>query len=583
MKKNVLLLVLLMISFAGLKAQDFVTKEVTKRNVLIEEFTGRECQFCPLGHIEAKAIEEAYPGRAWSVNLHGKNFSSNEYPNLKVSVVDTFADYFGPQKYPSGVVNRQQKSGTIDYTNWSAAVDAEMQKTAECNIAGQVAINPVTRMATVTVEVYYTSNSASDINYLNVYMLQDSILGGQKAATSNPDQMIGDQYCHMHIMRGSVTPTWGDAINTTTEGTLITKTYKYEIPEIIGSPNGVEVVLENLNFIAFVTEKYEGDGTRPILNANKLHTLIGTDENVLPYLTEVRPKYATSCSNNKTFEMVVQNSGKEDITTMKFEISIDNRNPEEYVWNGVIPSNQVQIVEHDIKVPLGEHIVTIKLKEANGVKFDIENTISYTSEEWSDVIIEGEEEEFTVEVVQDKHGNQISWEIRASDHTVLVSGGPYKALISGGAGTKTHTEKVVLSAGDCVKFTIKDSNGDGINCGYGEGYYKIIDSKGNVVVYGDGKFGSQATHSLSVMNEGDVVEEPEYVSTEVSNRNIIIEEFTGRNCPNCPNGHVVSSGITKVNPIEHGAWQYIQDILHLSHILTSRQTSALHLWIHTMM
>lgn len=552
MKKNVLLLVLLMISFAGLKAQDFVTKEVTKRNVLIEEFTGRECQFCPLGHIEAKAIEEAYPGRAWSVNLHGKNFSSNEYPNLKVSVVDTFADYFGPQQYPSGVVNRQQKSGTIDYTKWSAAVDAEMQKTAECNIAGQVAINPVTRMATVTVEVYYTSNSASDINYLNVYMLQDSILGGQKAATSNPDQMIGDQYCHMHIMRGSVTPTWGDAINTTTEGTLITKTYKYEIPEIIGSPNGVEVVLENLNFIAFVTEKYEGDGTRPILNANKLHTLIGTDENVLPYLTEVRPKYATSCSNNKTFEMVVQNSGKEDITTMKFEISIDNRNPEEYVWNGVIPSNQVQIVEHDIKVPLGEHIVTIKLKEANGVKFDIENTISYTSEEWSDVIIEGEEEEFTVEVVQDKHGNQISWEIRASDHTVLVSGGPYKALISGGAGTKTHTEKVVLSAGDCVKFTIKDSNGDGINCGYGEGYYKIIDSKGNVVVYGDGKFGSQATHSLSVMNEGDVVEEPEYVSTEVSNRNIIIEEFTGRNCPNCPNGHVVSSGITKVNP--NRAW-----------------------------
>ena len=552
MKKNVLLLVLLMISFAGLKAQDFVTKEVTKRNVLIEEFTGKECQFCPQGHIKAKAIEEAYPGRVWSVNIHDKWFSSNNYPNLKVPESDTLSDYFGPQQYPSAVVNRQQKSGTIAYSQWSAAVDAEMQKTAECNIAGQVAINPVTRVATVTVEVYYTSNSAEDVNYLNIYMLQDSILGNQTAGTSNPDQMIGDQYCHMHIMRGSVTPTWGDAINTTTEGTLITKTYKYEIPEIIGSPNGVEVVLENLNFIAFVTEKYEGDGTRPILNANKLHTLIGTDENVLPYLTEVRPKYATSCSNNKTFEMVVQNSGKEDITTMKFEISIDNRNPEEYVWNGVIPSNQVQIVEHDIKVPLGEHIVTIKLKEANGVKFDIENTISYTSEEWSDVIIEGEEEEFTVEVVQDKHGNQISWEIRASDHTVLVSGGPYKALISGGAGTKTHTEKVVLSAGDCVKFTIKDSNGDGINCGYGEGYYKIIDSKGNVVVYGDGKFGSQATHSLSVMNEGDVVEEPEYVSTEVSNRNIIIEEFTGRNCPNCPNGHVVSSGITKDNP--NRAW-----------------------------
>ena len=548
MKKNLLLLVLLLASFVTLKAQDFVTKEVTRKNVLIEEFTGRECQFCPLGHIEAKLIEEAYPGRVWSVNLHGKNFSSNEYPNLKVPVVETYTEYFGPQQYPSGVVNRQQTSGTIDYTQWRAAVDQEIQKTADCNIAGQVAINPVTRIATVTVEVYYTSNNASDVNYLNVYMLQDSILGGQKAATTNPDQMIGDKYCHMHIMRSNITPTWGDAINTTTEGSLITKTYEYEIPEVIGSPNGVDVILENISFIAFMTEKYEGIGTRPIINANKLHTVIGTDEAVLPYLTEVRPKYATSCSNNKTFEMVVQNSGKEDITNIKFEIAIDNRNPEEYVWTGVIPSNQVQTIEYDVKVPFGEHNVGVKIKEANGIKFNIENTVSYISDEWSNVIIEGEQEEFTIEVAQDKHGNQTTWEIRASDHTMLASGGPYKALLSGGGGTKVHTEKVVLSSGDCIKFTINDTNGDGINCGYGEGYYKIKDSKGNVVVDGDGAFGSQAIHVLSILNEDDIVLEPEYVSTKVANRNVVIEEFTGRNCPNCPDGHKISSSIVKDNP-----------------------------------
>lgn len=550
MKKNVLLLVLLMISFAGLKAQDFVTKEVTKRNVLIEEFTGKKCVNCPLGHVEAKVIEEAYPGRVWSINLHGGYYSATTYPNMNTQICDTIGTFYNPNMFPSALVNRQTSS-TIDYSKWRAAVDELIPQTAECNIAGQVAINPVTRVATVTVEVYYTSNSAEDVNYLNVFMLQDSILGDQTGDGYNPDQIVNGKYCHMHVLRSNVTPFWGDPIATTTAGTLVTKTYEYEIPEVIGNPNGVDVILENLSFMAFVTEKYQG-GSYPILNANKLHTLIGTDESVLPYMTEIRPKYATSCSNNKTFEMVIQNSGKDDITTMKFEISIDNRNPEEYVWTGVIPSNQVQIVEHDIKVPLGEHIVAIKLKEANGVKFDIEQSISYKSEEWSDLIIEGEEEEFTVEVAQDKHGNQITWEIRASDHTVLVSGGPYKALISGGGGTKVHTDKVVLSAGDCVKFTINDSNGDGINCGYGEGYYKIIDSKGNVVVYGDGKFGSQATHNLSVINEGDIVEEPEYVSTEVSNRNIIIEEFTGRNCPNCPSGHIISSGITKDNP--NRAW-----------------------------
>ena len=535
-----------MFSFVSLKAQDFVTKEVTKRNVLIEEFTGRKCVNCPIGHIEAKAIEESYPGRVWSINLHGGYYSTFDYPNLNTPICDTLGTYFNPNSFPSALVNRQALKPLYN-TEWREATDEQIKQTAECNVAGQVAINPLTRIATVTVEVYYTSNSSSDVNYLNVFMLQDSILGSQTGGSSNPDQMIGDEYCHMHVLRDNVTPFWGDEIETTTAGTLITKTYNYKIPDVIGEPNGMEVVLENLNFIAFVTEKYQGAGTRPILNANKLHTLIGSDEGVVPYLTEVRPKYATSCSNEKTFEMIVQNSGKEDITTIKFEISVDNRNPEEYVWTGFLPSNQVQIMEYDVRVPLGEHTVGVKLKEANDIEFDIEKTLDVVSDTWTDLIIEGEEEEFTVEVVQDKYGNQTTWEIVASDHTVLASGGPYNTLLSG-TGTKSHTATVKLYAGDCVKFTINDQIGDGICCNYGDGYYRILDSKGNVVIDGDGAFGSQAVHALSVKNEDDVVYEPQYVSKEISNRNVIIEEFTGRNCPNCPKGHIISNDIKKDNP-----------------------------------
>ena len=543
MKKNLLFLVLLMISFVALNAQSFVTKEVTNRNVLIEEFTGRKCGNCPQGHVVTKSIEDAYPGRVLSMNLHGGFYSSLDYPNLNTPVCDTIGTYFNPNQFPSALINRQTSS-PLNSLQWRQAVDEEITKTAECNIAGQVAINPITRVATITVEVYYTSNSTCDVNYLNVFMLQDSILGDQTGAADNPTQMIGDQYCHMHVLRDNVTPFWGDEITTTTEGSLVTKIYEYQIPEVIGESNGADVILEHISFMAFVTEKYQGYGTRPILNANKLHTLIATEENVLPYFTEVRSKYATSCSNKKAFEMIVQNCGKEDLTTIKFEVSIDNIDPKEFVWNGIIPSNQVCIVEHDIEVPLGEHIVYVRLKEANGLNFDVEREVAYTSEEWTNLIIEGEEEELTIEVAQDKHGNQITWEVRASDYTILASGGPYKALLSGDAGIKVHTDKVVLSLGDCVKFTINDSKGDGINGGYGEGYYKIIDSKGNVIIDGDGAFGSQATHTLSITDSG----EPMYASKEVSNRNVIIEEFTGRDCPNCPKGHIVSSDIVKNNP-----------------------------------
>lgn len=550
MKKFTFLICIMIISLLKANAQEpqYVSMEQKNRNVLVEEFTGRKCVNCPLGHIQTKIIEEAYPGRVWAINLHGGYFSSLDYPNLNTAICDSIGMYFNPTSFPSAIVNRQTASPLTNYnTQWSPAVDEQIKQVAEVNVAGQVAINPLTRVATVTVELYYTSNSPTNVNYLNVFMLQDSIIGSQTGAGANPDQVVGDDYLHMHVLRSNVTPIWGDEINTTTAGTLVTKTYHYEIPEVIGNPNGAEVILENLSFIAFVTEKYQGYGTRPILNVNKLHTLIATDESVLPYLTEVKPKYATECSNNKTLEFVVQNSGKEDLTTIKFEILIDNRNPVEYVWNGNIPSNQTKIIEKDVRIPFGEHTVTVKVLEANGVKFDVEKTLSIVSDDWTDVIIEGEQEEFTIEIVQDKYGNQITWELVASDYTVLASGGPYSTLLSG-TGTKSHKETVVLSSGDCVKFVINDQIGDGICCTYGQGYYQITDSKGHVVVDGDGAFGSQAIHQFSVMNEGDVVLEPDFVSTEVSNRNVIIEEFTGRNCPNCPDGHRISSGIAKDNP-----------------------------------
>ena len=105
-----------------------------------------------------------------------------------------------------------------------------------------VKIDPDTRVATITVEVYYTGNSGYDENYLTVAMLQDSILGSQSGMSGNPAQVIGSQYCHMHILRDVIQENaWGDAISPTTQGTLITKVYEYPIPEMIGSPNGVEV------------------------------------------------------------------------------------------------------------------------------------------------------------------------------------------------------------------------------------------------------------------------------------------------------------------------------------------------------
>jgi hypothetical protein len=163
-------------------------------------------------------------------------------------------------------------------------------------------------------------------------------------------------------------------------------------------------------------------------------------------------------------------------------------------------------------MPFGTQTVEVSIVEANGTAYEFTKTGSITTDEWATVNVEGETEELTIDIMQDKYGNQITWELLASDMTVIASGGPYTMLVGGGSATQLHIEKATVSKGDCVKFVIKDAVGNGMCCSFGEGYYQIKDSKGNIVVDGDGDFGSEASALLSI-GAGEAVEEIETVES----------------------------------------------------------------------
>lgn len=271
MKKNIFLLSLLtLVVFSSLKAQQIVSTTPSNRNALIEEYTGRNCGYCPDGHRIANQIMAANPDRVWAVNIHAGGYAPTSYPNLNTGAGAAYQSDFGITSFPSGIVNRTTATG-VGRDQWSSYVNTQLSQAAEVNIGGDMTYNPDTRTFDITVELYYTSNSSSTTNYLTIYVLQDSIVGTQSGSNYNPAQQLpGGQYCHMHVLRDVVTPFYGDEVSPTTAGSLITKNYTYTVPETIGSPNGVEVDVNNIFFIAFVTEKYQGNPTRPILNVSKI-------------------------------------------------------------------------------------------------------------------------------------------------------------------------------------------------------------------------------------------------------------------------------------------------------------------------
>lgn len=519
MKKFTFALMALLAFTFSLKAQQFVSTEPSNRNVIIEEFTGRGCGYCPDGHRIANQLMATYPDRLWAVNIHAGGYAQTSYPNMITPDGNTIHNGFSIDGYPCGVVNRS--SGVAqDRGQWANTASNQLNQASECNIAGMVILNPETRIATITVEVYYTGNSSVDENFLTVAMLQDSILGSQSdygSPSFNPTQWIGNQYVHTHILRDVISESaWGDPISPTTQGTLITRTYEYEIPEVIGNPNGVSVDLNNISFLAWVTERQQGQATRPILTACHLDMVQGVDEPIYPSVIDICQVGGTTCSHAKDIEVTIQNLGTETLTSMTLEVEFEGET-QTINWEGELPQYSAEKIGFTlVEVPYGTHPVRISLTQANGEALDKHATGSVECIEWAVVETEEEEETLRLELMQDKFGVQTTWEFLASDGTVIADGGPYNTLAGGATATQLNIESVTVPANECVKFVIRDSQGNGICCSYGHGYYIVKDSQGNVL-FGDeddGQFGEMAFHLISVRGPQATVE---VGATEVSN------------------------------------------------------------------
>ena len=483
----------------SLKAQQYVSTEPANRNVILEEFTGRGCGYCTDGHRIANEIMANNPGRVWAINIHAGGYAQTSYPNMITQDGNTIHGGFSISGYPTGVVNRSTSNG-IDRGQWNSQANNQMSQASECNIAGMAVVNPQTRTATITVEVYYTGNSTVDQNYLTVAMLQDSILGSQADyGNYNPTQWVGNQYCHMHILRDVISESaWGDPISPTTQGTLITRTYEYQIPDVIGSPNGVDVDIDNIFFLAWVAERQQGNAYRPILTGCELDMVQGSDEPIYPMIRNISQIGGATCTHTKIMQVKVQNGGTQTLTAMTIEAEMEDDVYSVY-WEGELPQYSVENIEIPVEVPFGTHAIKVKITEANGQSVSCESDASLNCIEWSDLEIEGEEEVLTLELMQDKFGNHTTWSFTTPDGTVLASGGPYTMLASG-TGTQLHIEYATVPVNECVKFTINDDMGNGICCSYGHGYYIVKDSQGNVL-FGDpddGEFGESASYLISV-------------------------------------------------------------------------------------
>ena len=165
--------------------------------------------------------------------------------------------------YPAGTINRHlffnlsQNGGTaMSRSDWQQATIITLNELSPVNIGSIAQYDTISNILIVDVEIYYTDTQSVSLNYLNIAVTQDSIIGPQTGAqTFNSAAIVPGPwqptYSHQHMLRHLITGQWGAVIDPITPGTLISRRYTWQVPSDI---NDIPVLIEHLRVVSFITE-----------------------------------------------------------------------------------------------------------------------------------------------------------------------------------------------------------------------------------------------------------------------------------------------------------------------------------------
>lgn len=260
----------------------FVSKTAQNRNVLIEEFTGIGCQYCPVGHRMTDSLADLYEGNCFHINVHAGGYANGKTPLLTTTegneLLSGFMDGTG---YPTGLTGRMywnvnnKKAFCWNPAYFPTLVNQILTTMpAYVNVAAKTTIEKSSGKLTCKVQAYFTDNPTTDstINLINIAILQNNIKGPQSGGSKYyPEMWDGTAYSHNHALRAYITGFSGEEIPVNAKDSLYSKTFTYDIPATLGLGN-VDVVYEDLEILVFVTEKKVANNKVygvPVINVNK--------------------------------------------------------------------------------------------------------------------------------------------------------------------------------------------------------------------------------------------------------------------------------------------------------------------------
>jgi hypothetical protein len=493
MKK--ILLSIFALSTIGLSAQTFVSTAPENKNIILEEFTGISCGYCPDGHKIGQQLHDANPSDVFLINIHTGGYATPQGPgtDFNTSFGAAIAGQSGLTGYPAGTVNRHQfpmtqGGGTaMSRSDWGSASTQLLANPSPLNVGIQASADMATNTLVVDIEVYYTGTQTVTSNMLNIAVVQNNIEGPQSGMSLNPTSILPNgNYNHSHMLRHMLTGQWGEIISTLTPGTLYSNQFTWVMPADIA---GVTLDPTNIAVVAFVSE-----GNQEIISGTEVYPSLVFANAYDAYLASAAASNNICSDIAKGIEVVIKNYGNLPLTTLDIIYDINGGTPITFPWVGnLTPGQAATVTLSNISyIASASNTVNISVANPNG-NTDQNTTNDNVSTSFINQSMQGQvttgitDGLATIDITTDGYPTESTWEIIDDNGTVIASGSATTANAPQAQATAT------LIAGACYAFNMYDSYGDGLS-DPANGSYEVKDATGTSIASGGGNFGFLAEH-----------------------------------------------------------------------------------------
>jgi hypothetical protein len=191
----------------------FMANTNVNRNVLIEDFTGHKCIFCPAAAELAHQLQLANPGRVFVASIHSGVDGIGDFQSVDAEYTLDFTNpdglaigsWFGLNDpgfvgNPRGPINRVNIGGNIFQGpgQWSSMTSTLLtENNLRVNLQSKLNYFPSTKGAFLHVEIDKIDQTLTNDLGITGYIIEDSLVGDQKMS----DNTHNHNYTHRDIHR----------------------------------------------------------------------------------------------------------------------------------------------------------------------------------------------------------------------------------------------------------------------------------------------------------------------------------------------------------------------------------------------